>query len=116
MKQPYQVFKAFADETRLRILSLLSHGELCVSDLDLILQVGQPKVSRHLDYLRKTNLVTSRRSGTMVFYRLDLEERTPEHQILEVWKDWGASTATGRRDWEGLLNITKRTPKGETDV
>jgi DNA-binding transcriptional ArsR family regulator len=41
MRQPYETFKAFADETRLRILSLLSHGEMCVSDLDAILGAGQ---------------------------------------------------------------------------
>lgn len=108
MKEPFQVFKALADETRLRILSLLSHGEMCVSDLDAILQVGQSKVSRHLDYLRKTSLVTSRRAGTLVFYRLDLEGQSMPHRVLEVWKEWGETTDTGQRDWENFQALTKR--------
>lgn len=108
MLQPSRVFKAFADETRLRILSLLAHGEMCVSDLDEILMVGQSKVSRHLDYLRKNALVTSRRAGTLIFYRLDLEDRTPEHQILMIWTEWGQQTATGKRDWELYQSLHKR--------
>ncbi len=100
MRHPYQLFKAFADETRLRILSLLSHSEMCVSDIDMILKVGQSKVSRHLDYLKKTELVTNRRSGAMVFYRLDLEEQTIQHQILQLWIVWGKQTQTGIQDWD----------------
>ena len=111
MKQPYEVFKALADETRLRILSLLSHGEMCVSDLDAVLQAGQSKVSRHLDYLRKTALVASRRAGTMIFYRLDLEHDSMPHRILEVWKEWGQSTETGQRDWENFQALDLRRPK-----
>ncbi len=108
MKQPFEVFKALADETRLRILSLLSHGEMCVSDLDAILQVGQSKVSRHLDYLRKTGLVTSRRFGTLVFYRLDLDHPTVVSRLLELWKEWGQGTITGQQDWEKYQRLERR--------
>jgi len=113
MKEPFQVFKALADETRLRILSLLSHGEMCVSDLDAILRVGQSKVSRHLDYLKKTALVASRRSGTLVFYRLDLDHGTMERRVLELWKEWGEATETGRRDWDNFQALAKRPPPKE---
>lgn len=113
MKEPFQVFKALADETRLRILSLLSHGEMCVSDLDAILGVGQSKVSRHLDYLRKTALVTSRRIGTLVFYRLDLDHGTMERRVLELWKEWGESTQTGRQDWDNYQALARRLPPKE---
>ncbi len=112
MKQPFEVFKALADETRLRILSLLSHGEMCVSDLDAVLRAGQSKVSRHLDYLKKTALVTSRRAGTMIFYRLDLEDASMPHRILQIWKVWGQATVTGQRDWENFQNLVQRRPKG----
>lgn len=117
MKEPFQVFKALADETRLRILSLLSHGEMCVSDLDAILRVGQSKVSRHLDYLRKTSLVTSRRAGTLVFYRLDLDHGTMERRVLELWKEWGEATETGRTDWEKFQALVKRqaVPRGSSE-
>ena len=113
MKEPFQVFKALADETRLRILSLLSHGEMCVSDLDAILRVGQSKVSRHLDYLKKTALVANRRTGTLVFYRLDLDHQTMEKRVLELWKEWGESTETGRRDWDNFQLLVKRLPSKE---
>jgi ArsR family transcriptional regulator len=113
MKEPFQVFKAMADETRLRILSLLSHGEMCVSDLDAILQVGQSKVSRHLDYLRKSALVTSRKTGTLAFYRLDLDHGTMERRVLELWKEWGEQTETGRRDWDNFQALAKRLPPKE---
>jgi ArsR family transcriptional regulator len=87
---------------------------MCVSDLDAVLGVGQSKVSRHLDYLRKTALVTSRRTGTLVFYRLDLDHQTMEKRVLELWKEWGASTDTGRQDWDKFQALTKRLPPKET--
>jgi len=64
------VFRAFSDRTRLRILSLLRDGELCVGDLVEVLKLPQPKVSRHLAYLRKAGLVSTRESGLWNFYRL----------------------------------------------
>lgn len=65
-----RLFRAFSDATRLRILSLLKLGEHCVGDLVAVLGVPQPKVSRHLAYLRKTGLVESREKGLWSFYRL----------------------------------------------
>ena len=50
------VFRAFSDRTRLRILHLLRGGELCVCDLVKVLDVPQPKASRHLAYLRRAGL------------------------------------------------------------
>ena len=66
------MFKALADETRLRILSLLlSEGELCVCDLIAALQLPQSTVSRHLAYLRKTGWVNDRRCGVWMYYSID---------------------------------------------
>lgn len=62
--------KALADETRLRIVALLSHGELCVCHLESALELSQPTVSRQMAVLRAAGLVESRRQGTWVFYRL----------------------------------------------
>lgn len=64
------MFKAFADETRLRILHLLSRGELCVCDLVEILALPQSKVSRHLAYLKKAGLVEDRKEGLWRHYSL----------------------------------------------
>ena len=64
------MFRAFSDRTRLRILNMLRTGETCVCDLVQVLDVPQPKVSRHLAYLRKAKLVTARREGLWMHYRL----------------------------------------------
>jgi ArsR family transcriptional regulator len=64
------VFKALADATRLRILGLLLTGEVCVCHIHDALRVPQPRASRHLAYLRRAKLVSARRSGTWIHYRL----------------------------------------------
>jgi ArsR family transcriptional regulator len=76
-----RIFRAFSDATRLRILSLLKQGEQCVGDLVAILGVPQPKVSRHLAYLRKAGLVDTREQGLWNFYRL-ARATSPFHQKL----------------------------------
>ena len=70
MKQTARFFKTLADETRLRILALLSSGELCVCDLMAALELPQSTVSRHLATLRNANLVDDRRQGVWMYYRL----------------------------------------------
>ena len=64
------VYAALADPTRLRILSLLKEGEVCVCHLHASLGVPQPTASRHLGYLRRTGLVCARRSGVWMHYSL----------------------------------------------
>ena len=65
-----RTFRAFSDATRLRILNLLRGGEVCVCDLVEALGVSQPKVSRHLAYLRKAGLVRARKDGLWSHYSL----------------------------------------------
>ncbi|MFW5876993.1 MAG: ArsR/SmtB family transcription factor [Myxococcota bacterium] len=66
-----RLYKALGDETRLRIVHLLAHrGELCVCDVEAILQVSQSKASRHLNHLKNAGVVEDRRDGTWVYYRL----------------------------------------------
>jgi ArsR family transcriptional regulator len=65
-----QLFQALGDSTRLRILGLLLTGEVCVCDIHESLKLSQPKVSRHLAYLRRAGLVETRRQGLWVHYRL----------------------------------------------
>lgn len=64
------LFRAFADPTRLRLLNLLSERELCVCILCDVLDETQPKVSRHLAYLRRAGLVDVRREGKWKHYAL----------------------------------------------
>jgi len=77
------MFRAFSDRTRLRILHLLSNGELCVGDIVAILQVPQPRASRHLGYLRKAKLVTVRKSGLWSFYSLASAETSFHEKLIE---------------------------------
>jgi len=65
-----RLFKALGDETRLRIVALLSHGELCVCHLEKALSISQPNASRHLAILRSAGVVEHRRNGNWVYYRL----------------------------------------------
>jgi ArsR family transcriptional regulator len=63
-------FRALADPSRLRILARLRDGPRCVEDLVSALAVPQPKVSRHLSYLRRAGLVGFERRGRRVYYQI----------------------------------------------
>jgi ArsR family transcriptional regulator, arsenate/arsenite/antimonite-responsive transcriptional repressor len=76
------MFRAFSDRTRLRILRLLQDGAMCVGDLLAVLRVPQPTASRHLAYLRKAGLVTTRREGTWVYYALSPAKSRFHRQLL----------------------------------
>ncbi|MFP2898660.1 ArsR/SmtB family transcription factor [Corallococcus sp. 4LFB] len=65
-----RVLKALGDETRLRIVALLSHSELCVCHLERALSIPQSNTSRHLSVLKAAGLVEARREGSWVYYRL----------------------------------------------
>ncbi len=68
MDQVVQLYKALSEEMRLRILMLLTHGELCVCDLMAIFDEPQSKISRHLAYLKNSGLVDSKRVGVWMHY------------------------------------------------
>ncbi len=65
-----EMLKALAHPTRLQIMELLKEGELCVCKIVPELQMGQSNVSRHLNILKKEGLLTSRKDGLKVFYRI----------------------------------------------
>ena len=70
IEQAGQVFKALADPTRIRILALLTAGEICVCHIYESLRLPQSLVSRHLAYLRRSGLVEARKEGLWVYYRV----------------------------------------------
>lgn len=96
--------KGVAEETRLRILLLLSHGELTVSELTQILSQSQPRVSRHLRLLVEAGLLSRFREGSWVFYRLvdDEKIRTLLHGIINLIPHEGAERM---RDMKRLQDI-----------
>ncbi|MGB6876288.1 MAG: metalloregulator ArsR/SmtB family transcription factor [Candidatus Acidiferrales bacterium] len=66
----HDMFRAFADPTRLRLLNLVAGREVCVCYFVEILRLSQPKISRHLAYLRRAGVVAARREGKWMHYRL----------------------------------------------
>ncbi len=69
---PAQLFKCLSDETRLRCICLLQQeGKLCVCELTTALALSQPKISRHLAYLRQCGLLQDSREGQWVYYQIN---------------------------------------------
>jgi ArsR family transcriptional regulator len=100
-----RLFKALGDETRLRIVALLAHGELCVCHLQEALGLSQPHVSRHLAILRLAGIVEDRRDGKWIRYRL-LRQQDPdcERQLRALVKAF-SNRAVLRGDVEKLLEV-----------
>ncbi len=70
--RPLSFFKCLSDETRLRCVALLQReGRLCVCELTAALGLSQPKISRHLAYLRQQGLLVDSREGQWVFYQIN---------------------------------------------
>jgi ArsR family transcriptional regulator len=80
------IYKAASEPIRLRILALLSHGELCVCQLHGVLDAPQPTVSRHLAILRQARLVRTRRDGSWVHYSLTDVAETWLAPALAHWR------------------------------
>jgi len=78
------LFRALADRTRLRLLNLISGREVCVCYLVEILRQSQPKISRHLAYLRKAGVVAARRDGKWMHYRMERPSDAASALVLEA--------------------------------
>ena len=88
MKTEARFFKSLADETRLKILWLLSAAEeLCVCDIITVLGITQSKASRHLRYLYHLGWVTDRRDGLWMNYRLAVPPGTPGEKLLKLLEE-----------------------------
>jgi len=82
------LFDILADESRRKLLILLLRdGERCVCDLYTALNMAQPKASRHLAVMREAGLVTARRDGKWMHYRLNPEMPLWCYRILEAMRD-----------------------------
>jgi ArsR family transcriptional regulator, arsenate/arsenite/antimonite-responsive transcriptional repressor len=82
MDKLVQCLRALSEEVRLRIIMLLTQGELCVCDIMEILDEPQSKVSRHLSYLRNSGLINSRRVGVWMHYSLaELKDEMSRAQL-----------------------------------
>ena len=96
-----RLFAALADRTRLRILNLMQRREVCVCYFVEILEQGQPKISRHLAYLRRAGIVAARRDGKWMHYSIELPEDERARAILE------ATFASFKADREMQLDLAR---------
>src|SRR5262245_40776409 len=96
------LFKALADETRLRIIGLLLTGEVCVCDIHESLKIPQSKASRHLAYLRRTGLVDTRRTGLWIHYRLGRQSDAVLAALVDAVRHALSHLDTVRKDSERL--------------
>ena len=97
------LFRALGDETRLRIVALLSHGELCVCHIQEALGVSQPNASRHLSVLRAGGVVEPRREGSWVYYRLaDQTDELRKRHLGAIVRTFAEDLAV-RREVEALV-------------
>jgi ArsR family transcriptional regulator len=108
MEQLAQFFKALSDETRLRIMMLLTQGELCVCDLMFVLDEPQSKVSRHLAYLKHSGLTNSKRAGVWMHYRLKEPVEEVHKAQIDFLKEQLSRLPQFRIDREKLLELKKQ--------
>lgn len=92
MKQPgfnvERFFQALGDQTRLRLLNLMREQEICVCYLVEILGQPQPKISRHLAYLRRAGIVAARREGKWMHYRIVMPPEVGAAHVLRQTLAW----------------------------
>ena len=82
------LFRALADRTRLRLLNLMAAGEVCVCFFVEVLGTNQPKISRHLAYLRRAGVVAARREGKWMHYRIATPEDPHAARVFAEVMAW----------------------------
>jgi ArsR family transcriptional regulator, arsenate/arsenite/antimonite-responsive transcriptional repressor len=85
-----ELFKALADRTRLRLINLMGDDEVCVCFFVEVLKLNQPKISRHLAYLRRAGVVAARREGKWMHYRI---VEPPDPRAASIFREVRASLA-----------------------
>jgi len=99
------LFKALADRTRLRVINLIGDDEVCVCFFVEVLNTNQPKISRHLAYLRRAGLVSPRREGKWMHYRLVEPPDAHAAKIFREVRAWLANSAEMQRDKARLTKL-----------
>jgi ArsR family transcriptional regulator len=97
-------YTALADTTRLRLLNLIRDEEVCVCFFVDALRESQPKISRHLAYLRKAGIVSARKDGKWVHYRIRKPESEYLQYVLQVTLETLSSQNEMQRDFQRLVD------------
>ena len=98
-------FRALADRTRLRLLNLMGKDEVCVCFFVEILKTNQPKISRHLAYLRRAGIVGARRQGPWMHYRIVEPADQDATVVLNNTLAWLANDREMQRDRKRLVKV-----------
>lgn len=99
------LFLALADKTRLRLLNLMRRNEVCVCFFTEVLGESQPKISRHLAYLRNAGIVSARRDGKWMNYKIEIPENPYAEQILNDTLKWLEAQDDMREDYNKLAIV-----------
>ena len=107
-EKPFDIelfFAALADNTRLRLLNLMGETEVCVCFFVEVIGTNQPKISRHLAYLRRAGVVAARREGKWMHYRVALPADERARKVLRETRAWLAEDKRMRGDRERLTRL-----------
>lgn len=99
------LFKALADRTRLRLLNLMGEDEVCVCYFVEVLGTNQPKISRHLAYLRRAGVVTARRDGKWMHYRVVAPSDAHAARVFAEVRAWLREEREMQQDRTRLARI-----------
>jgi len=99
------LFKALADPTRLRLINLIGDDEVCVCFFVEVLKTNQPKISRHLAYLRRAGVVAARREGKWMHYRVVDPPDAQAARIFREVRSWLTNDPVMQRDRARLEKI-----------
>jgi len=104
-KQMELLFKALADRTRLRLLNLMGADEVCVCYFVEVLGTNQPKISRHLAYLRRAGVVAARRDGKWMHYRVVAPADAHAARVFEEVRSWIGDDREMQQDRARLVRL-----------
>lgn len=98
-------FRALADRTRLRLINLMADDEVCVCFFVEVLRAPQPKISRHLAYLRRAGVVSARREGKWMHYRLTQPKGAHAGRVFADVRMWLKEDREMQKDRERLVKV-----------
>jgi ArsR family transcriptional regulator len=107
-KKPFDIelfFAALADRTRLRLINLMGDDEVCVCFFAEVIGTNQPKISRHLAYLKKAGLVSVRRDWKWSHYRITEPQDERAAKVFQEIRDWLKEDVEMQKDRKKLVNM-----------
>lgn len=98
-------FAALADRTRLRLLNLIGDDEICVCFFPEVIGTNQPKISRHLAYLKRAGLVSARRDGKWMHYQITEPKNKQATEVFRKIREMLSEDKEMQSDRKKLLNV-----------